>query len=965
MSVAMSSLESLRSSVFTFESSVHSCHVLRCLDDQRRRDLLCDITVLAEGRSFRAHRSVLASCSDYFTHRVSSHAPQGLVVTLPQEVTVSGLEPLLQFAYTSKLLFSKENVMEIRHCASVLGFRDLDSACFDFLLPKFFSSSSSSFQRKTCCKTRCRRQSPWSELSDINTNKDVLDDDKGVRVVSDSPVEQDVGGQPANDETGRKSINLTHPPEADIQSDGQTDYSLQCPKYRKFQQACGKARPCVEICVPETNHDSPVVREEGCPLPLHLPKSLRPCSSGGGFREGPAVETSGENSSLLSQTQTDQAGQGEVEQRTDQAGQGEVEQKTDQAGQGEVEQRNDQAGQGELEQRTDQAGQGEVEQRTDQAGQGEVEQRTDQAGQGEVEQKTDQAGQGEVEQRTGEEDDEEKREMDERRREADEENTEKYERRGETEERSRGETEERRRGETEERRRGETEERSRGETEERSRGETEERSRGETEERSRGETEERRRGETEERSRGETEERSRGETEERSRGETEERRRGETEERSRGETEERSRGETEERRRGETEERSRGETEERSRGERASGVDCHSSILPLVEVSSGRLVSCEESPGLGTAPHRCPLETPGLDKQSPGGVGEGGCVLGGRGHHEGIDPAVSCLPQTGQEQGERERRKVGRLIEHGRSESGAVERRERGWEERSSVEREVAEHLAHGLWSELPSSPPLLQDFPGTESGNLQSSSSTLDWLHQLDISSGTGDCPFLHGLDRETDGGTDRGTGEGTDSGTMSATGLGCEGSSQLEKSPCVSSLTSGDDGDSDCFDMEGDSESCSYSQRVRELPFSVGHIAGLSRNDFQLMLRHQTLTREQLDFVHDVRRRSKNRVAAQRCRKRKLDCIHNLECEIDKLRTEKNQLISERTHLNQMKLNTWHSVSALCQRVCSEAALRPEQLQVLAKYTSPDCPLSALISPADPTSPGLGGLLQSQASP
>ncbi|XP_045546207.1 transcription regulator protein BACH1 isoform X2 [Salmo salar] len=921
MSVAMSSLESPRSSVFTFESSVHSCHVLRCLDDQRRRDLLCDITVLAEGRSFRAHRSVLASCSDYFTHRVSSHAPQGLVVTLPQEVTVSGFESLLQFAYTSKLLFTKDTVVEIRHCASILGFRDLDSACFDFLLPKFFSSSTSSFQRKTCCKTRCRRQSTRAEFSDIDTNKDVIDDDKRVKVVSDSPVEQDVGGQPANDEMGRKSKHFTHPPEADIQSDGQTDYSLQCPKYRKFQQACGKVRLCVEACVPETTPDSLVVREEGCPLPLPLTQSLRPCSSGGGFREGPAVETSGENSSLLSQTQTDQAGQGEVEQKADQAGQGEVEQKIDQTGQGEVEQKADQTGQGEVEQKIDQAGQGEVEQKIDQAGQGEVEEKIDQAGQGEVEQKadqtgqgemeekidqagqgeveqkTDQAGQGEVEQKKGEEDDEEKRDtnegkrkMDERSREADEENTEKYERRGETEERRRGETDGWRRGETEERRRGETDGW----------------------------------------------------------------RRGETEERRRGETDGWRRGETEERRRGETDGWRRGETEERRRGERVSGVDCHSSILPLVEVSSGRLVSCEESPGLGTAPHRCPLEAPGLDKQTPGGVGEEGCVLGRRGHHEWIDPAVSSQPQTEQEQGGRARRKVGRRIEHGRSESGQGERRERGWEERSSVERDLAQ---------LSSSPPLLQDFlPGTESGNLRSSSPTLDWLHQLDISSSTGDCPFLHSLDRETD----RGTGEGTDRGIKSTTGLECEGSSQLEKSPCVSSLTSGDDGDSDCFDTEGDSESCSYSQRVKEvqLPFPVGRIVALSRNDFQLMLRHQTLTREQLDFVHDVRRRSKNRIAAQRCRKRKLDCIHNLECEIDKLRTEKNQLISERSHLNQMKLNTWHSVSALCQRVCSEAALRPEQLQVLAKYTSPDCPLSALISPTDPTSPGLGELLQSKAS-
>lgn len=47
-------------------------------------------------------------------------------------------------------------------------------------------------------------------------------------------------------------------------------------------------------------------------------------------------------------------------------------------------------------------------------------------------------------------------------------------------------------------------------------------------------------------------------------------------------------------------------------------------------------------------------------------------------------------------------------------------------------------------------------------------------------------------------------------------------------------------------------------------------------------------------------------------------------------------------------MKMTAWQSYSGLYERVCTEAGLRPEQLQVLAKYSSPECPLSAFLCPS-----------------
>ncbi|CAJ1063895.1 transcription regulator protein BACH1b [Xyrichtys novacula] len=689
-----------RSSVFTFESTVHSSHVLRRLDEQRRQDTLCDVTVVVEGQSFRAHRSVLASCSDYFTQRISSLSQHGAVITLPQEVTVAGFEPLLKFAYTSKLLFGKDDVLDVRNSATILGFRDLDDACFDFLLPKFFSSTKDSapFPRKKCCKKKCKRR---SSKDDSSTNSDdVLLEEKEVKPVADSPFQQEVAllcNKSVNSQTGSQSSVSALTPVAE-----RTNYIFnQGPKYRKFQLACEK-----EPSFTEKSANSPVTSiRDDCEL------SCSPCCSSMNCKTESQVGFSGNVSSNLARQNKGGADVTKSEIHGDKMG---------------------------------------------------------------AEASIIKMEIVDVKRKWKE------------------------------------------------------------------------------------------------------------------------------------------------------------KMIEMDREEDTSFSDISNSD----SVTSG-----PSTTGLsGLILHHCPLKT----------LGDGFAITGSPSHErtsmditEDKNTRASgellCIHREVKAKKEAEPERVDDGKESGQTSSMEGEAMSlNDAKERSSVEREVAEHLAKQLGSDLHPSEPHIQDLDArcsseTVSGQRGQSSSS-EWPNVNLSTSASTSCPFFQDLDRN------KCLWKGAE---LSE----CEGASQSG----VSSFNSGEDGDSET-ETEGDSEAYTRERaRQMQLPFSVDWIVELSRNDFQQLLKQQVLTREQLEFVHDMRRRSKNRLAAQRCRKRKLDCIFNLQCEINKLKTEREKLITERSHLSQQKMKTFHIVSSLCKKVCNEAHLQPEQLQVLAKYTSHDCPLSSFFPHID----------------
>ncbi|XP_049919786.1 transcription factor NF-E2 45 kDa subunit isoform X1 [Epinephelus moara] len=87
-------------------------------------------------------------------------------------------------------------------------------------------------------------------------------------------------------------------------------------------------------------------------------------------------------------------------------------------------------------------------------------------------------------------------------------------------------------------------------------------------------------------------------------------------------------------------------------------------------------------------------------------------------------------------------------------------------------------------------------------------------------------------------------------------------------------------------------------------KIPFPMEKIINLPVDDFNELLTQYSLTDSQLALVRDIRRRGKNKVAAQNCRKRKLESIIHLEREL-------NQLQAQREHLTQERLEFQRSLS------------------------------------------------------
>ncbi|XP_041066726.1 transcription regulator protein BACH1-like isoform X2 [Carcharodon carcharias] len=703
----MSVSEKSNTLVYSYESSVHSTSVLLSLNDQRKQDLFCDVTVVVENKSFRAHRSVLAACSDYFLSTVAWKKDLDMLVTLPEEVTVKGFAPLLQFAYTAKLLLNKENVLDVCRSVEFLGIHNIEKSCFSFLQARLFGKGRdhAGFPRKACCTSSCQKTNLKIPVGD-NENSEA-DDDVEEFLESENPKSPcpklrkciEVGKICPKVQSEASEVKYSC-----LKQSGWASSSL-CPKYRKFQLACGKERLTSwgnTLSLPNSSLEQILSKQQ-----------IESCQS------------------LTFPLESEDERANFIEKDSD---------STSMEGEGGV------------------------------------------CDEGNIEMKKQMNARCPLAQDS---------------------------------------------------------------------------------------------------------------------------------------------------------------TIEETQGPSSQNI----SGIQLSCTGEHYDLPCSQAEPF--IPLMLQYENLQTNSAPPANIEE-----------TKIEVSRGCDQPNASERagGDSERKSV--IFS-----SGYSKRQENPIavsSGRSIVEREVAEHLAKGFWSELCGAPSSCEaesfikekSCPGqfnldrisqcpqfsTEScQTLEGSSQSSFLLHYTSSSSNLPEstysslkCPFAYD------------TGNSVCSSSSGIEELESDQGQQQDKyDTCTTN--SGDEFGSE---SEDDSESCSAREQECEvkLPFPVERITLLSRNDFQTMLKLHKLNPEQLDYIHDVRRRSKNRIAAQRCRKRKLDCIQNLECEIHKLLCEKEKLLQEKGQLKVCMGQTWDNLSVLCKQVCKEAALTAEQIQTLAKYSSPECPLSML---------------------
>ena len=120
----------------TSQGLTYCSEILKQMNEFRESNILCDALICVDGKTFPAHRTVLAAASPYFKALFSSNLGELNCESKPivlSDIDTTNMIKLLQYIYTGEIELTEENIKPIISAANYLLISSLKDRCTRFL----------------------------------------------------------------------------------------------------------------------------------------------------------------------------------------------------------------------------------------------------------------------------------------------------------------------------------------------------------------------------------------------------------------------------------------------------------------------------------------------------------------------------------------------------------------------------------------------------------------------------------------------------------------------------------------------------------------------------------------------------------------------------------------------------------------------------------------------------------------
>ncbi|XP_035886952.1 zinc finger and BTB domain-containing protein 10 isoform X2 [Phyllostomus discolor] len=136
--------------------------LLRQLNEQRKKGILCDVSIVVSGKTFKAHKNILVAGSRFFKTLYcfsNKESPNQNNTTHLDIAAVQGFSVILDFLYSGNLVLTSQNAIEVMTVASYLQMSEVVQTCRNFI--------------KDALNISIKSEAPESVVVDYNNRKPV------------------------------------------------------------------------------------------------------------------------------------------------------------------------------------------------------------------------------------------------------------------------------------------------------------------------------------------------------------------------------------------------------------------------------------------------------------------------------------------------------------------------------------------------------------------------------------------------------------------------------------------------------------------------------------------------------------------------------------------------------------------------------------------------------------------------